>query len=101
LFSITVTINAAPDETFSATLLNPNVLVKRIRSLSTPTGTGTVTFNAAATTKFRCWKYTYTATDANGCSKSITVTINEAPDEITFSATLVNPNVFLVKGSVV
>jgi hypothetical protein len=53
--------------------------------LSTPTGgTGTITFNATATTNLAAGNHTYTATDANGCSKSITVTINAAPDEITY-----------------
>jgi hypothetical protein len=37
-------------------------------------------------------EYTYTATDANGCSKS-TVTIR-APDEITFTATPTQPKCF-------
>jgi hypothetical protein len=68
--------------------------------LSTPTGgTGTITFNATATTNLAAGNHTYTATDANGCSKSITVTINAAPDEITYCVPT-NPNV-LMKGSVV
>jgi hypothetical protein len=50
--SITVTINEALMKSlFLQLLVNPNVLVKRIRSVSTPTGgTGTITFNATATT---------------------------------------------------
>jgi hypothetical protein len=52
--------------------------------LSTPTGgTGTITFNATATTNLAAGNHT--ATDANGCSKSITVTIKAAPDEIACS----------------
>jgi hypothetical protein len=56
--------------------------------LSTPTGgTGTITFNATATTNLAAGNYTYTATDANGCSKSITVTINEALMKSLFTST--------------
>jgi hypothetical protein len=65
--------------------------------LSTPTGgTGTVTFNATATTNLDAGKYTYTATDANGF-KSMGY-YQAAPDEI---ATLLNPKCFGEKGSVV
>jgi hypothetical protein len=59
--------------------------VKRIRSIKHANrGTGTVTFNATATTNLAAGNYTYTATDANGCSKSITVTINAAPESLYF-----------------
>jgi hypothetical protein len=51
-------------------------------SLSTPTGgTGTITFNSTPTTGLTTGSYTYTATDANGCTASQTVTItNPAAD---------------------
>jgi hypothetical protein len=66
--------------------------------LSTPTGgTGTITFNATPTTNLAAGNHTYTATDANGCSKSITVTINAAPDEIAFLQLLVHLNVLVKK----
>jgi hypothetical protein len=77
--SITVTINGLLKSLLLQLLLNPNVLVKRIRSIKHANrGTGTVTFNATATTNLAVGNYTYTATDANGCSKSITVTIKAA-----------------------
>ncbi|MFA9192763.1 hypothetical protein AAGV28_15425, partial [Flavobacterium sp. FZUC8N2.13] len=77
--SITVTINAAPDAiAFSATPTQPKCFgEKGSVVLSTPTGgTGNITFNNTATTDLAAGEYTYTATDANGCTKSITVTIN-------------------------
>jgi hypothetical protein len=62
--------------------------------LSTPTGgTGTITFNATAT-DLDAGRYTYT-TDANGCSKSITVTINKALMKSLFLQLLLNPNVLM------
>ncbi|RBN49291.1 Ig-like domain-containing protein, partial [Flavobacterium psychrolimnae] len=88
--SITVTINAAPDViAFTATPTQPKCFgEKGSVVLSTPTGgTGSITFNTTATSNLAAGNYTYTATDANGCSKSITVTINAAPDAIAFTAT--------------
>jgi hypothetical protein len=68
--------------------------VKRIRSVSTPTGgTGTITFQCYSTTNLAAGNHTYTATDANGCSKS-TVTINAAPDEIAFLQLYSKPKCF-------
>ncbi|MFV8324168.1 MBG domain-containing protein, partial [Flavobacterium sp. LS2R12] len=102
--SITVTINAAPAEiAFTATPTQPKCFgEKGSVVLSTPTGgTGTITFNSTAKTDLAAGNYTYTATDANGCSKSITVTINAAPAEIAFTATPTQPKCFGEKGSVV
>jgi hypothetical protein len=70
--SITVTINSSDEITFSATLLNPNVLVKRIRSFKYANwGNWKLLINATASTNLDA---AYTATDSNGCSKSITAT---------------------------
>jgi hypothetical protein len=53
--------------------------VKRIRSLSTPTGgTGTITFNATATTDLEIIP---TPLLMRTAVKSITVTINAAPEK--------------------
>jgi hypothetical protein len=78
-----------------ATPTQPNVLVKRIRIKHANWGTGTVTFNATATTNLAVGNYTYTATDANGF-KSMGY-YQAAPDETQLYST---QNV-LVKGSVV
>jgi hypothetical protein len=79
-----------PAIAFFTFLLNPNVLVKRIRIKHANWGTGTITFNAT-TTNLAAGNYTYIATDANGCS--ITVTIN-GPAEIAFTATPTQPKCF-------
>jgi hypothetical protein len=64
--------------------------VKRIRSINAPTGT----FSMQLLQLIYAGNHTYIATD-NGCSKSITVTINAAPVEIAFTALLLNPNVLV------
>ncbi|MFA9190811.1 SprB repeat-containing protein, partial [Flavobacterium sp. FZUC8N2.13] len=101
---LSVTINAAPTEiAFTATPTQPKCAgEKGSVVLSTPTGgTGNITFNNTATTDLAAGEYTYTATDANGCTQSITVTINAAPDAIAFTATPTQPKCFGEKGSVV
>jgi hypothetical protein len=70
--------------------------VKRIRIKYTNWGTGTITFNAT-TTNLAAGNYTYIATDANGCSKSITVTINAVLMKSLFLQLLLNPNVLVKK----
>jgi hypothetical protein len=57
---------------FFCILLNPNVLVKRIR-FKHANWELELLLSMHATTNLAAGKYTYT-TDANGCSKSITVT---------------------------
>ncbi|MFA9192754.1 hypothetical protein AAGV28_15380, partial [Flavobacterium sp. FZUC8N2.13] len=102
--SITVTINAAPDAiAFTATPTQPKCAgEKGSVVLSTPTGgTGNITFNNTATTDLAAGEYTYTATDANGCSKSITVTINAAPAELILNATATQITYYGGTGSVV
>jgi hypothetical protein len=73
---------------FTATATQPKCFgEKGSVVLSTATGgTGTINFNSTATTNLEAGDYTYTATDANGCSKSITVKINAAPSLLTASS---------------
>ncbi|MFV8357731.1 gliding motility-associated C-terminal domain-containing protein [Flavobacterium sp. XS1P32] len=82
-----VKLTITPAIAFTATPTQPKCFgEKGSVVLSTPTGgTGTITFNATATTNLAAGNHTYTATDANGCSKSITVTIKAAPTEIACS----------------
>ncbi|MFV8389914.1 beta strand repeat-containing protein, partial [Flavobacterium sp. LB1P71] len=99
-----VTINAVPNEiSFTATATQPKCFgEKGAVVLSTPTGgTGNITFGSTATTNLAAGDYTYTATDANGCSVQKSVTINAAPNEISFTATATQPKCFGEKGSVV
>ncbi|MFV8391097.1 hypothetical protein, partial [Flavobacterium sp. LB1P71] len=99
-----VTINAAPTEiSFTATATQPKCFgEKGAVVLSTPTGgTGNITFGSTATTNLAAGDYTYTATDANGCSVQKSVTINAAPTEISFTATATQPKCFGEKGAVV
>ncbi|MFV8467403.1 hypothetical protein, partial [Flavobacterium sp. LB1P62] len=99
-----VTINAVPTEiSFTATATQPKCVgEKGSVVLSTPTGgTGNITFGSTATTNLAAGDYTYTATDANGCSVQKSVTINAAPTEISFTATATQPKCFGEKGSVV
>ncbi|SHG45063.1 conserved repeat domain-containing protein, partial [Flavobacterium segetis] len=97
-----VVLTISPAITFTATATQPKCFGdKGSVVLSTPTGgTGTITFSSTATTALAAGDYTYTATDASGCTKSITVTINAAPSEIAFTATATQPKCFSDKGSV-
>jgi hypothetical protein len=70
-------------------LLNPNVLQKRIRSKHANWELELLLSMLLVTTNL-AGRHTYTATDANGCSKSITVTINAAPEKSLFCNS-VNP----------
>ncbi len=100
----TVHINAAPAAiSFTATPTQPKCVgEKGSVVLSTPTGgTGAINFNATATSGLSAGDYTYTATDANGCTAQQTVHINAAPSAISFTATATQPKCFGEKGSVV
>ncbi|MEN9909155.1 MAG: hypothetical protein RLZZ540_2304, partial [Bacteroidota bacterium] len=84
-----ITITQPSALNFTATPTQPKCFgEKGSVVLSTPTGgTGTISFNATATTNLAAGEYTYTATDANGCTKSVTVTINAAPAKVELTAT--------------
>ncbi|MFM7015362.1 MAG: T9SS type A sorting domain-containing protein, partial [Bacteroidota bacterium] len=55
-------------------------------ALSATGGTGSYTYNATATTNLTAGTYNYTVTDANGCSASVSATINAAPSAVILSA---------------
>jgi GEVED domain len=99
----TATINAAPSMIMiSATATQPlcNGGTGSI-ALSTSGGTGTITTTPATTTGLMAGTYTFTATDANGCSNTATATINAAPSMIMISATATQPLCAGNTGSVV
>ena len=98
-----ITIAAPSAISFTATPTQPKCFgEKGSVILSTPTGgTGAINFNATATSGLSAGDYTYTATDANGCTAQQTVHINAAPSAISFTATATQPKCFGEKGSVV
>jgi hypothetical protein len=99
----TVHINAAPAViSFTATPTQPKCFGETGSViLSTPTGgTGAVSFDATPTSGLGENDYTYTATDANGCTIQHTVHINAAPAAISFTATPTQPKCFGETGSV-
>src|SRR5205814_1359836 len=85
------TINAAPAAiVFTATpvqiLCNAGMGSVTLNSSG---GTGALTYNASnpSTTNLSAGTYTYTVSDANGCSATASATINAAPGAIVFTAT--------------
>ena len=53
-------------------------------------GTGTITYDATPTTNLAAGTYTYTATDANGCTETTIATVTE-PAAISISSSTTNP----------
>ncbi|MBL0103322.1 MAG: hypothetical protein IPP51_05900 [Bacteroidetes bacterium] len=56
-------------------------------SLSTSGGTAPYSYNSQAVTNLLAGTYTYTVTDANGCSATTVAVIDPQPDVLTLSAT--------------
>jgi hypothetical protein len=89
--SAAITINEPTAITVTASVVSPilcnggttSVTVSATGGTGPYTGTGTFTNQTGGS-------HTYTVTDANGCTKSTTITINQ-PSAITVTATVVSP----------
>ncbi|MCD6013883.1 MAG: hypothetical protein K0Q79_3745 [Flavipsychrobacter sp.] len=79
---------------FSATVTQPTCSYNTGSvTLASSGGTGTISYSGAATSGLTTGSYSYTATDANGCTASHTVTITN-PSEIVVSASVTNVSCF-------
>ncbi|MCX6274501.1 MAG: MBG domain-containing protein [Bacteroidetes bacterium] len=64
-------------------------------------GTAPYNYNATATTGLSANTYTYSVTDAHGCTASVNVTINAAPAVLVLNTVVTQPQCFGQLGSVV
>jgi hypothetical protein len=91
--SAIATINTAPAAiSFSSTFTSPlcNGGANGSVALLSSGGTGTITYDATPTTNLAAGTYTYTATDANGCTETTIATVTE-PTAISISSSTTNP----------
>ncbi len=88
-----VVINPTPALiTITPTIIQPKCFgEKGSVSFATIGGSGTITITPNTFSNLNAGNYTYTATDANNCSKSITITINNAPSAISLTSNISQP----------
>lgn len=82
-----VTVGEPSALTVSATVTQPSCSYNTGSvSLSSTGGTGAITYSGSATSSLTTGTYSYTVTDANGCTASTTATIS-APSAISYTST--------------